>query len=132
MVTKHLFLRWQSGIASVAEVAVELQPSNSWAVTWDADSSLVRGRSFFGDAVEEGIQIAAREFERGGGKPHYVKVVELVDWPADTRKDAVRCAAALATWKALGGSESDASVVFEQGEWKITFGPSSEHASAEG
>jgi hypothetical protein len=62
-----------------------------------------------------------REHELRGGEACWVEIVELIEAPVDTRADAVRCAATLATWKALGHSEADADVVFENGEWWIRF-----------
>ena len=42
--------------------------------------------------------------------------------PADTRPDAVACAAAIAAWKSLGGEEADADVsVAEDGSWRVQF-----------
>ncbi len=123
--TKHRFLRWMGGGAvSFAEVAVDLQPSSTWTITWDNltyNDSEYSYTGFYNTSIEEGVDIAAREHERRGGEPYLVGIVELIDQPVDTREDAVRCAAALATWKALGHSESEANVVFENGEWRVTF-----------
>lgn len=121
MITRHRFLHTYDGVTSFAIVGVALQPSPAWSVQWN-DS--VPRYNEFDTAVEEGVRNAAREHERQEGEPHIVQIMELVETLADTRADAVRCAAAIATWKALGHSESDANVLFEGGQWQVTF-PSS-------
>jgi hypothetical protein len=119
MITQYRFLRTQNGITSFAIVAVETHPSSVWTVTWN--NSAVSYRSTYGTAVEEGVGFAIREHERRGGEPQQVEIMSLVETPADTRFDAVTCAATLSTWKALNHSESEVKVMLEEGEWRITF-----------
>ena len=118
MISRHRFLHTRDGVTSFALVGVTSQPSDDWIVEWHG--SVTRYKDLDA-AAEEGVDIAVREHEHRGGEPHLIEIVELIETPVDTRADAVRCAAALATWKALGHSESDANVMFEEGEWRVTF-----------
>lgn len=121
---EYRFLRHRGGIASVARVTVELHPDSAWSVSWEklvSDSPSYPPRVFYRSAAEEGVMLAAREHERRGGEPYQVHIVQVVEWPADTRADAVRCAAALATWGALGHAEAEATIVFLGEEWQVTF-----------
>jgi hypothetical protein len=105
-------------------VVVDAQRSSTWTITWgnltynDASDPY---NGYYDIALEAGAAIAVREHERQGGEPQRIEILALYANPVDTREDAVRCATALATWKALGHSESDTNVEFENGEWHVTF-----------
>lgn len=116
----HKFLRTRSGVTSFAIVRVDSRPSANWEITWN--DSLGRLRDAYGSVVESGIQLAVAASKQRGGIPHTVEVVSIVEVPVDTRPDAVACAVAIATWKSLGGVESDVHVsLTPDGDWQVQF-----------
>lgn len=119
MLIEHKFFRVKHGIASFAVVGVSSHPSAAHTISWSESASGLR--SAYGSAVEKGVRIAATEHERRNGPPHAVEIISIADAPADTKPDAVTCAAALAAWKSWGHAEAEAVVVFEDGEWRVTF-----------
>ena len=124
MPSQYGFLRTHGGITYFARVAVESQLSSTWTVTWNKmiyNDSSHPYNGYYDTALETGVAVAVREHEQRGGVPQQVEIVELLANPVDTPAHAVRCATALATWKALGHSESDMYVVFEEEEWRIKF-----------
>lgn len=108
-----------NGVTSFAVVEVSSRPSDERMIVWGAATSHLK--EMYDTAVDQGVEVAAQEHERRGGQPQRVEVVSLTDNPADTRPDAVACAAAIAAWKSWGHPEGDASVVFEEGAWKVAF-----------
>jgi hypothetical protein len=122
--SEYRLLRTHDGCTSFAKVVVDAQPSSTWTITWDRftyNDASDPYNGYYNIALEAGASIAVREHELQGGEPKRIEILALYANPVDTREDAVRCATALATWKALGHSESDANVTFEEGEWHITF-----------
>jgi hypothetical protein len=119
MIIEHKFLRTKNGVTSFAAVGVSSRPSDELTIVWSDAASGLRGA--YETAAEEGVQLAAREHQRRGGQPQSVEIASIVETPVDTRSDAVRCAAALAAWKSWGHLEAEASVMFEDGAWKVTF-----------
>lgn len=125
MQAQHIFLRTHKGITSFAAVSVRSHINDAWSTTWSAAAAPLQ--RIYGEAVELGIRCATGEHERQGGEPHLIEVVSLEETPADTRADAVTCAAAVATWKSLGGAEGDVRIEMDdKGTWgaKILSHPS--------
>ncbi|MDQ5824660.1 MAG: hypothetical protein M3441_10695 [Chloroflexota bacterium] len=121
---EYRFLRTRDGVTSFASVTVELQPSSIYSVTSDNliyNDSEELYNGFYNTALAEGVEIAARAHEQRGGEPQHVEIVKLHATLIDSRADAVRCATALATWKALGHSEDEVNVLFANGEWRVEF-----------
>jgi len=120
MVGEYRFLRSNGGM-SFAAVRVESRPHKSWLIEWR--SSLDLPKKLYSSAVQAGLEFAAAEHSRRGGQPQRVEVLSLAEIAVATRADVVTCAAALAGWKSWGHDESDACVVFDEGEWKVVFPP---------
>ena len=119
MTGEYRFLRTRSGVTAFASVALASQPSTAWDIAWSESAAQLK--RVYESAVEAGVRLAAHEHRRRGGKPESVTVVRLVETAADTKPDAVACAAAMAAWKAWGGSESEAKIVFDAGRWQVVF-----------
>ena len=107
-----------------AFVAVEAEPGATWSV---GRSGLRQNKDaypytgFYDAEFEKGVMLAANKHEQLGGEPHRIEIVEFRWSNVDTRNDVVRCAMAVATWKALGYGEEAANVEYENGEWRVTF-----------
>lgn len=117
---EHKFVRTHEGVLGFALVSVDSQPSQSWEIVWQDADHLAPLRSVFGAAVETGVRLAATAHETLGGSPQRVEILSLGHNPADTRSDAVICAAALAAWKAWGHSPSQAHIAYDGG-WTVAF-----------
>lgn len=113
----HRFLQTRNGVTAFAQVGIVATPDQRGAVLWATELEALR--EVHGAAVDMGIQLAVQAHRGMGGASHRFEVVELMETAVDSRPDAVRCAAALAAWRSLGHDESDASVVFEDGAWKV-------------
>lgn len=116
----YRFMKSRNGILGFAAVSVESEPSTRWDIRWSDEADLQALRHVFGAAVEEGVRLAAVDHEKAGGAPQRVEILALGHNPADTRPDAVRCAAAVAAWKPWG--HDDATARFQhEAEWAVTF-----------
>jgi len=109
----------RGGITAFAGVAIETDANVPSGVDLNALEEPTRIR--FEKALNAGVGHALAEHERRGGSAPSVRVTALDETVSDTKDDAVRCAAAIATWQALGYAESDADLRFENGEWTVTF-----------
>ena len=113
------FVRYHDGVTSFAWVTVVVEKAPTISVVWTATAVAVQ--SYYGDPIESGINDALMAHTKAGGTPVCVQIVSLVQAPADTRPDAVRCSAALATWKALGRDAALVRVERVAGEWIASF-----------
>src|SRR5262245_1386139 len=112
-------MKTRNGITAFAAVELTSQDSDKWAVCWgDAATQL---RPVYGSAVDGGIQLARNAHEERGGVPQQITIVSLSETTSDTRADAMRCATAIALWKAWGYSESEVTAAFVDGEWRVRF-----------
>jgi len=111
MKVTYKFFRYKNGLAHFAVVGVECWPAVSCSIEWDV--ILGEYENVYRDAVYDGIMDAVRwhrmKFEGGNFKWFVHQFVELF---VDTKVDAVRCAATLAAWKALGHDESGVGFLF--------------------
>lgn len=119
MRAEYKFLRTRAGVTSFAVVGIDSSPSDSWSLSWNRQ--LLDLERVFGDAVEEGVMLAAREHTKQGGNPQQVEVISLMQTYVDTCPDAVVCAAAVATWKSLGHPEASICIKFQDGQWMPSF-----------
>ena len=109
------FCKQRGGLGAYAVVSVETIAGSAGFVEWAAAAELFE--KFYGVAVRQGIRDALDWHEAGGGTGSAFRVLEIQEFLVDTKPDAVRCAATMAAWKALGHEE--AQIVFEfDGEWK--------------
>jgi hypothetical protein len=90
------------GLLSFAEVSVRAIPAAAADVRVLPEVTL---HEPWRVALEQGVRIGLDAHAQAGGAPAAVEVVALVEVVVDTVEDAVRCAAAAATWKALGHAE---------------------------
>jgi hypothetical protein len=120
MTGDHKFVQTKDGVLGFAVVSLDSHPNERWEVAWHDDDQLEALRRVFGPAVEAGIRLAAAAHDKHGGPPQMVEVLSIGHNPADTRSDAVVCAAAMAAWKSWGHDPNLASVEYEQG-WRISF-----------
>lgn len=104
-----------------AKVGVVSSPSNVWTIVWSADLNELY--HVYRDAAEQGVRLAAARQDDLGGASYEVEIVSVLETPSDTRADVVTCAAAMAAWKSWGHLESEASLSFEDDQWRISFEP---------
>ena len=119
MIGEYRFLRTREGITAFASVSVKSQRNETWAIVWD--KPLAALEYLYGPAVTAGVDLAAREHTNRGGEPQLVEILSLTETAADTRPDVVACATTLAAWKSWNHSESEATVVFNNGKWEVVF-----------
>lgn len=98
---------WFAKVAVVAEAAASL--------------FIVDGAAppYFQAAVHRGIGIAAAEHARRGGRPCRIVVEYFLYSNVDTNDNVAECAAAIATWIALGHDEQSASLRYEDRRWLV-------------
>jgi hypothetical protein len=119
MTTKYRFVRTKLGITAFAGIELSSIPAPRSQIVWlDAASE---GRLHYGDVVERGLRAALDAHEAAGGAPQQVSIHEVVATTADTKPDAVQCAAALGLWKELGRLENTVDVQFVTGAWTVKF-----------
>lgn len=119
MIGDYRFLRTRDGVTAFAHVRVKSQRNETWTLVWNEGLAALEG--IYGPAVKAGVDLAAREHTKRGGEPQRVEVMSLMETAVDTRPDAVTCAAALAAWKSWDHSESETSVIFDDGRWEVLF-----------
>jgi len=110
----YKFLKHKNGITSFAAIGLELLPLSEHRVSWPSD--LMMYEQLYADAVAEGINFAMQHHLSLEGKPASFLVSEFQELPVDTKFDAVRCAASVAAWKALGHEEDEVTFEFN-GSW---------------
>lgn len=120
MISHYTFRRTYSGVTSFARVTVSTQDGTPWRVDW-SDEAQPRRRTY-GIEAEAAIEQAASALRALGGVPVAIRIDAIVETLADTKPDAVACAAAIAAWKAWQCDESNASVErASNGRWIVTF-----------
>jgi len=115
--SEYKMLRTKGGKTAFAIVGVTAHEGQG--IRWHESLSIVR--RLYETPVETGIERALREHMERGGPNRSIEVTKLVESPSDTKEDAVRCASALATWKALGHLESESRIVFQGENWDVLF-----------
>jgi len=115
------FFRHRNGISSFAAVTLETTPPTSAAVAWASSAGCP---AEYRDAVISGIAIAHDAHAAIGGQATCFRVVEVVELLADTKADAVLCAAAGAAWVALGHSIAEVRYEFVNA-WRASITPGS-------
>jgi hypothetical protein len=111
------FFNHKNGISAFAEIGVESTLSAEFSVKWADD--LAHYERNYGDAVREGIIQALRWHVDAGSGSAAFTISQFIELVVDTKADAVRCAATVAAWKALGHSETDLTFAFD-GTWHVT------------
>jgi hypothetical protein len=112
--TSFKFFKHKGGISAFAAITLEPQAGVAEGVDW-----MPAVKSFepiYGEAVVSGIRDALAWHTLEGGTTTGFLVLELEELLVDTKPDAVRCAATMAAWKALGHEESGISFEFDR-EW---------------
>jgi hypothetical protein len=114
------FRRTRDGVTSFARVTVSTRENVAWTVDWSDDARPLR--DVYGAEMEAAIEKAASALRARGGAPSAVRIDAIVETLADTKPDAVACAAAIAAWKAWYCDESKAIVEVDgAGKWSVTF-----------
>lgn len=108
------FFKTKRGVSAFAAITLEPQAGSSEVVEWVP--SVILFEAIYGEAVTSGIRDALAWHSLEGGTPTAFKVFEFTELLVDTKPDAVRCAATMAAWKALGHEESGISFEFDE-EW---------------
>ena len=100
----YKFAKQMGGKGCFAAISLDLLSNVAAPVEWAA--SLEFYERIYGAAVTEGIQDALDWHVAAGGEPGCFLVTDFIDFPVDTKPDAVRCAATMAAWKSLGHDEN--------------------------
>ena len=121
MTASYTFRRTHGGVTSFARVTVSALEGAAWRIEWSEDARPLR--SVYGSEADAAIERAADALRARGGAPSAVRIDAIVETLADTKPDAVACAAAIASWKAWSGDESKANVERDDaGKWRVSFG----------
>jgi len=108
------FFKHNDGISAFAAIAVEPITGVRDPIEWGPK---VKARQMiYGDAVSDGIRDALDWHLREGGVATAFRILEIEELLVDTKPDAVRCAATMAAWKALGHDETAIAFEFD-GAW---------------
>lgn len=113
------FFETSGGVVAYARVVVSSEPAGEAKIVWRVQLEAME-RVWRSD-VERGIRLAATEHQKRGGTPHLVRVEEVVDVPADTKADAMTCAALIAAWKSWERSDAELEVAQRDGAWIVRF-----------
>lgn len=108
------FFRHKGGISAFAAITLEPQAGSDRGVEWM--SGVKSFEPIYGEAVASGVRDALAWHTQEGGTSTSFLALELEELLVDTKPHAVRCAATMAAWKALGHDESGISFEFER-EW---------------
>lgn len=119
MKAEYRFLRTHQGRTAFAKIGVEAEIAEDWNISVRIAPEDIE---LFAGAIVNGVAIAIRQQERVQDVRYQIVVTSLLHTISDTTLDAVECAAAVATWKSLGGTEDDAFITFENERWCVTFG----------
>jgi hypothetical protein len=112
------FFKHKNGISAFAAITIELISGAEDSIEW-APMAQAQKKSY-GEAVLNGIRDAVAWHVLRGGVATGFKVLEIEELLVDTKPDAVRCAATMAAWKALGHAETDVAFEFDN-EWKARY-----------
>jgi hypothetical protein len=113
--TAFKFFKHKNGLSAFAAIALEPVAGVKDTLEWEPAAQALE--KFYGEAVSNGIRDAVAWHMLEGGAATAFRVLEIVQMLMDTKPDAVRCAATMAAWKALGHAESGIAFEFD-GEWK--------------
>ena len=116
MKASYKFFKHKDGASAFAEIGIESAPSPEFSIKWAND--LKRYEQIYGNAVRQGIAQSLRWHRDLGGSVATFTVSEFVEMVVDTKEDAVKCASAMAAWKALGHSETELAFDFD-GTWHV-------------
>ena len=119
MTTSYKFIRTIFGTTAFAVIKLSSTPALQSRIIWP--DSLQKIRQNYGTAIECGIHLALSAHDKAGGKPQEVLIRDVVTTTADTKPDAVKCAAALGLWKELGHTEDEVVVSYSFGLWEIKW-----------
>jgi hypothetical protein len=119
MSTRYKFFRVNGGLCSFAEVELRSTPSDAWRIDWTPGLEALK--KLYGDAVEQGLEAAARAHQALGGTPRVTEILALVHTYVDTQPAAVECATAIAAWREWGHPEEDCQEAFNDGRWRVSF-----------
>lgn len=108
------FFKTKGGVSAFAAITLEPQAGSDEVVEWMPSVRLFE--AIYGKAVASGIRDALAWHSAEGGAPTSFRVLDFTELLVDTKPDAVRCAATMAAWKALGHEESGISFEFDR-EW---------------
>src|SRR5262245_47454137 len=126
------FLRVKAGVSYFAQVEVEVQPGGEEVeivyslpekVDFREGEANFQTAPSWVEAALEGIHDVL-DYARGAGvlaTGCRVELVKVVGTVADTREDAIRCAAGLATVQGLGQPELMAEAEFDGKKWTLRF-----------
>ncbi|MFO0807654.1 MAG: hypothetical protein U0746_03440 [Gemmataceae bacterium] len=131
MIGRHKFRRIRGGVASFAEVWVDVSPApglpqveDGLPAAPDTDAGEVNARidPTWVNAALAGVRTAlAARAATNGGTAYRAVLVRVVGTAADTLPDAVSCAAGLATWEALGSPEPRPTPVHDGTAWTLDY-----------
>jgi len=119
MLGAYKFMRVTHGGMRFASVTVSSEPAETSAISLDALEE--RLRNHWKAPLEDGIRLALLRHEELGGPAASVSLQTLIYTIVDTTPDALTCAAGVATWKALGHLEAEASLQLVDGRWALSF-----------
>jgi hypothetical protein len=108
------FFKHKGGISAFAAITLEPQVGLDEGVEWVPEVKSFE--PIYGETVASGIRDALAWHSLEGGAATAFRVLEFKELLVDTKPDAVRCAATMAAWKALGHDESGISFEFDR-EW---------------
>jgi hypothetical protein len=138
----YRFLQTKAGRTRFARVEVTVTPGgDSVAVVNDlpektapGSGELARGLDpSWETAALDGIREALGRASRNGtpGTGCRVDLVRVIGSLVDTTPDAIRCAAALATWRAFDKAGPEPELFFDGGLWSVRY-PPTQPSPAEG
>lgn len=130
MIADYKLSSVKNGIGYFAFVVVEIEPFSEKSCVINAigqqinrDSGEVNAEthSDWVSAAIEGAKDTLRHLESLANLNSYtVKITKVIGLETDTTEDAVRTAAALATWRAINPDSSEPKPVFD-GHWSVAF-----------
>jgi hypothetical protein len=114
----HTFRQVKNSVGNFAHVSLLCHPGKEYAVHWSADEN--ESKVIHSLALLQGIEDSYRKHLAEGGAPSAFTIEEVQELPVDTTADAMRCAAAMATWRALGHGEHSAKIIHDA-EWRVAY-----------
>ena len=118
--TSFMFAKMLNGIGRAAVVEVEPCCFVDSIVVWASKYDGPADKRPIEQDVTAGVGDAVGWHIAGGGGRVALRVVD-VDFGADFSLDAVRCAATMAAWLALGHDEAEIKFEVEKGRWRAAL-----------
>ena len=112
-------MKSRNGAIRFARVTISSEVAPQWSVS--LSGALDSLQAEYGEAIRRGVSLALAEKTSRGGQNYRIEVVKLEATLSDTTNDAVECAAAIATWKSVGGEAGQFFEYFEAGRWSVKF-----------